>query len=114
VFPHGSALVNAPFFESSIAAVNGAVSCAQITAASTDAVASLQAEIATVTSQLALLGPLVVVPTNLPEVITWITNFIAPMVITQTNATAQIALLNAKLAALTAAIASKQSELGCP
>lgn len=114
MIPQGTSLVNAAFFTASIAAVNGAQSCAQLTQSSSDAVASLEAEIATVTTQIALLSPLLALPTDLPSVLTWITNFVAPMALSHTNYTAQLVQLNAKLAALNVAVAARASALGCP
>jgi len=114
MIPQGTSLVNAAFFTASVDAVNAATSCAALNAASSDAVASLEAEITTVTAQISLLAPLIVSPTDLPSVLTWIGSVIAPMVTTHTNCIAQLAELNTRLTTLTAAIAAKSASLGCP
>ena len=43
MIPQGTSLTNPAFFSAQIAAVNGAATCDQLTAASADAVASLEA-----------------------------------------------------------------------
>jgi hypothetical protein len=113
MIPQGTSLTNAAFFAAQVAAIDGAATCAQLSAADADAVASLEAEIATVTAVLAQLAPLVVVPTNIGEVITWITSTIAPIAISQANYTAQLAALTSSLSALNAAIAARKATLGC-
>jgi len=114
MIPQGTAPVNSAFFTASIDSVNAATTCEQLSAIATHAVASLEAELSVVTSQLTALDSLIVAPTDLPSVLTWIGNFIAPIVRTQATCTTQVTELTAKLAALTAAIAAKRSTLGCP
>jgi hypothetical protein len=114
MIPQGTSLTNPAFFSAQIAAVNGAATCDQLTAASADAVASLEAEIATVTSVLAQLSPLVITPGNLSEVITWVTSVISLIVTSQTSYTSQLATLTTNLTALNAAVAARAVALGCP
>ena len=113
MIPQGTSITNPSFFTASIAAVNGATTCEQLSAAAANALASLNAEITTVTAQLASLAPLVIAPANLAQALTWIANMIGPMIIAQATYTAQLTALTTNLANLTAAINAKHTALGC-
>ena len=113
MIPQGTSFTNPAFFTAQIAAIDGATTCAQLSTIDTDPVASLEAEIATVTAVLAQLSPLVIVPTDLPSVLTWLTNFIAPLVTSQASYTAQLALLTTNLSTLNAVITARKATLGC-
>jgi hypothetical protein len=111
--PQGTALVNTAFFTSQIAAIEAAPSCVALALLQAAMIPSVEAEITAVNSQIAALAALIAVPTDLPSVITWITNMIAPMLVMHTNAISQATLLMAKQIALEAAIAARAAQLGC-
>ena len=68
---------------------------------------------AAINAQIALLAPLISIPTDLGSVISWLTTFIdTSFVIPHTNLIAQEAAMIAQIAALTASIASLEARLG--
>jgi hypothetical protein len=114
VYPQGSGLTNPAYFGAQLAAIEACTECPALKDLAVNAAASLTAEVATVEAQIALLAPLLIAPTDLPKVITWIGNFInGGLLVTWTNYTAMLTELNTKLSALNAAIAAKKAALGC-
>lgn len=106
-------IINTAYFDSQLNRIAASRDCADLTAIGTEMLASLNATIATLTAQITQLAPLTSVPTDLSSAISWITAMIGPIVVSHTNCIAQLADVNTKLTALTAAIAAQQSKLGC-
>ena len=102
--PQGAALVNAAYFSNLTAEVNGIQTCAELQAFADLVMADFQAQITAIEAQIALLAPIIVIPTDLPSVITWITNFIAPQLRAYTAYAEQVTQTLSAIATLAAAI----------
>jgi hypothetical protein len=111
--PQGSQITNAQQFAKQLEAVNACRDCAHLNPLAADATASLEAEIAVVTAQIALLAPLLIAPTNITSVLSWINSVIGFISVTSITYTAQLADLGGKLSALQAAVTAKKAALGC-
>lgn len=109
--PQGTAPVNADYFDKLTTQINSIDLCADLQALVNGVMASLQAEISAIEEEIAAILPLLTIPTDLGSVITWITNFIAPMQAAYTKFVAQLAAMLAKITALTDAIASAASRI---
>jgi hypothetical protein len=116
MIPQGAAVVNTQYFTNMTDRVNGAGSCAQLQAITTELLLSLKAETDAIAAQLALLGPLAALldpPTSPSDVIDWITslinNVLKPLYAPFANYELQVAARTTAIAALIAAITSKAS-----
>jgi prefoldin subunit 5 len=92
----GSSGFDAAYFNSLTQEINSIDGCAALQALVNEAMASLQAQISAIEHEIAKLLPIITIPTDLPSVITWITNFIAP----------ELAAYNAYLTQLTSMLAA--------
>ena len=105
--------MNTQYFSSIIDQVNACTTCAQLAQVSSQAstqIGQLQADI---TAQLALLGPLIIAPTDLPSVLTWINSMINTYLGPQATLIAQQGILATQLSNILAAVSAKSSELEC-
>jgi prefoldin subunit 5 len=73
--------------------------------------ASLQAEVNAIEAQIEALLPIITIPTDLPSVIRWITNFIDPQLAAYANYARQVAELITKISELTTAIENAASRI---
>jgi Phage protein Gp138 N-terminal domain len=105
--------LNLAYFESQLARIAASQDCNDLNLQSTQMLATLNKSIASITTLISQLAPLIVAPTDLPSVITWATNMIAPMLLAHTNCITQLSALSAKLSALESAVAARQAALGC-
>jgi len=109
--PQGTAPVNDDYFDKLTAQINSIDLCADLQALVDKVMASLQAEVSAIEEEIAAILPLLTIPTDLGSVITWITNFIAPMQAAYTKFVAQLAAMTAKITALVSAIAAAASRI---
>ena len=109
--PQGSSLVNAAYFEQLTADVNAIDGCAALQAIVNAAMATLQAEVTAIETQIASLLPLITLPTNLGQVITWIANFATPLIKPYLNYIQQLEQTLAAIAQLTQAIEAAAKRL---
>ena len=110
--PQGTALVNAAYFNSLADQINAINECAVLQEVVNEVFASLQAEVTAIEDQIAALLPLITIPHTLDEVITWITNFIAPQARAYANYATQVTQLIAAIANLTTAIENAAARIG--
>ena len=85
-------------------AADGLLPCAEIQALVNEAAASIQAELTAIRGQIAGLTPLTTIPTSLGGVISWITNFVKPILKAVATYEAQLTSLLQSVATLEAAI----------
>ena len=109
--PQGAAVVNTAYFDALTAEINAIDTCAALQAIVNTAMASLQAEVTAIESQIAALVPLITIPTNLAGVITWITNFAGPIIRTSENYAAQLTQTLAAIERLSSAIEAAAGRL---
>jgi hypothetical protein len=105
--------VNTAYFANIIEIINASNSCSDVAAAlaqATTAVSTLQTAI---TTQLALLAPLIVAPTNLAELVTWASAMVETYVGPNATLLAQQTIIAAQLSDIAAAAAARSSTLGC-
>ena len=101
------------WFNDAADAVNNAQTCTELQDAVNKLFAAINPVQQQITTQLALLAPLLVTPSNLAGCITWITHYIAYVSGPTATLTAQAAELTAAIANLTSAITNKANSLGC-
>jgi hypothetical protein len=106
------ALVNTAYFTSLTASVNACRTCQDLQKLVTQAFGSINPVISSIAVQEALLAPLLIAPSDLPGVITWITNYITLLSGPYANLAIQLTELTAQVTSLTAAITAKAGELG--
>lgn len=119
--PQGSVLLNTQVFASLTARINAAQTCAELQAATTEALDSLIAIKAAITAQIALLAPilaLLTAPTNPTALITWvgnfITSFLTPYVVPHATYLIQLTDMAAQVTSLVSAITAKEAAFaGC-
>ncbi len=109
--PQGASLVNAAYFEQLTADVNAIDGCAALQALVNAAMGTLQAEVTAIEGQIASLLPLITLPTNLGQVISWIAAFATPLVKPYENYITQLAQTTAAIAQLTQAIEAAAKRL---
>ena len=110
--PQGSTLLNTEYFDNLIETANNIQTCAELQLVANEAMASLGAVKEALNDEIAKLAPILALLTapgvNLGQVVTWITNFIdgvlRPMYEPYITYEAQLILLTAKIAELTAAL----------
>lgn len=101
-------------FDSMLTRVNGANKCEDLTAATAEINASLEALIASAEAQIAKLGPLIFPPAANPgAIVTWINDLIKLIKAPYDEATDMLTVVPQKLDEINAAITSKSEELGC-
>jgi hypothetical protein len=106
--------LNLEYYQNLTKQVNNVGSCARLQELSTEAMGSLNAQIAGLNEQIAALQPLLALlqppSANLGQVISWITNFIntylAPTIKPYTVELTQLTLITAQIAELQQAISS--------
>jgi hypothetical protein len=102
--PQGTALINAQYFTDLTNQINAINICADLQELVDDAIASIQANIDSIKEQVDQLEALLLIPTNLSQVITWITNFQAQLLLPYTNYVTQLAETATAIANLVTAI----------
>jgi hypothetical protein len=105
--------MNLTYFNSIIKQVESCTTCAELARVSSHAsteISSLQGDI---TTQLALLAPLIIVPTDLASAITWIKSAINTYVGPQATLIEQQAILVTQLSNILAAVSTQAGKLGC-
>lgn len=115
MLPQGTLPVNLDYFTSLQKRIDGVASCEELQALTAEAFESINASLAGVTAQLALLEPILALleapGANLSSLVTWITtfitSFITPYVRPYTIYAAQLAEISTQLAAVADAITSK-------
>lgn len=105
--------MNIAYFDHLVDEINACNGCAELAALSAKATAQISSWEAEITAQLALLEPLLNVPTDLTSAIAWITSVINTYLGPQTKLLADEAILVAQLARVMAAVSSVSSNLGC-
>lgn len=103
--PSCFAVLNAGYFESILGQIHAVTTAAELQALVNEVYGTLSLLVSTIDSQLTLLGPLealLVAPTDLASVITWITN----MIVYLENQVAPLAKYAAMVTALTAEVAT--------
>jgi len=112
--PQGTAPVNPSYIANLTARINGIQgtgACAELQAAVNEAAASINAGLAGIRAEIAHLESLIVMPTNLGGVITWITNFAQPYVQAYNTYVGQLATLLSEISALESAIGNAAARL---
>jgi hypothetical protein len=112
--PQGTGVTNPAYFAALTAQINaiqGTDACDRVQALVNQAFASLQAQVTAVKHLIDALLPQTTVPTDLGSVIAWIKSFQAPILKAYNDAIAQLAAVEAAIAALATAIASAASRL---
>jgi hypothetical protein len=109
--PQGSAIINAAYYTSLTNAVNKAGSCAELQQITNTIMQSLEAELAAVAAQQALLAPIAALlspPSSPTDVVTWVTSFITNVLVVQYKPyityASQLTATAAAIVTLTAAI----------
>lgn len=114
MIPQGSMLLNTTQMQASVSRINNCGTCADLQQAVNDAMNSLHATKAAITAQLALLTPLIVAPTDLGSVITWVNKMIATFHNPIINYTAQLTALATEVSTMISAISTKAGSFtGC-
>lgn len=117
MIPQGSNLINPEFFAELERRAGAVQTCAELQAFTDDALASLNASLAGINQQLALLAPILALLTapgaDPSKIVTWIkdfiTAFLAPYVKPYTTYAAQLAALAAAIAQLSATLQARAS-----
>lgn len=113
--PQGSSLIDTSYFDSltnQINAIQGTGACAELQSVVNDAAASVEATLAAIRAQMAALLPATTLPgASLGSIVTWITNFAAPLITAYNNLIATEAAVLAAVAKLETAIASAAARL---
>lgn len=116
----GSAIVNLEFFNAMNRRLESIQTCAELHAFMEEMTSSLNASIAAIGQQLAIIGPILELLTapgiDPSKIVTWITKFIAAFIAPYAKPyityAAQLAALSAAIGQLAANIQEKASELG--
>jgi hypothetical protein len=111
MLPARSGPLNPAYFADLTAQINSIDVCADLQAIVNIIMADIQAAIASIEAQIAALIPIIVIPTDLGEVISWIGSFIAPLIIAYETYVAQLAAMLAQVAALVSAIENAAARL---
>ncbi len=109
--PQGTALLNAAWVDQLTTDLNKIEACGELQGVVNAAMATLQAEVNAIETQIAALLPITTVPTNLAGVIAWITKFIGPQTQAYLNYIAQLAQLADSIARLTQAMEAAAGRL---
>lgn len=111
MIPQGTALVNTEYFDSITAQINALDDCSILQTLVNQVMATLQAEVTAIESQIAALLPLITLPTDLASVISWITSFATPAIRAYENYLATITAVMASINGLITAIQNAASRL---
>jgi len=101
------------YFDSLTSKINSANSCASLSTIQVDVTSELNKQLAAAQATVNRLAPVITPPTTPTEVITWINNYISLITAPYNEATSMLTTIPIQAAAFAAAIAAKQSELGC-
>lgn len=115
MLPQGSALINTEFFTELERRAGAVQTCAELQAFTEEALGSLNASLAAINQQMALLAPILALLTapgaDPSKIVTWIKDFIAafltPYVKPYTTYVAQLAALAAAIAELSATLQAR-------
>lgn len=112
--PQGSGLIDQDYFNNLINEINGIQgtgACAELQKLVTQAYASMGSGNSGISSEIAKLEAFLTIPSSLGGVITWITNFVAPMQSATNNYIAQLTATEAQIAQISAAVAAAAGRL---
>jgi hypothetical protein len=110
--PQGLALVNTAYFTALTDQVNSINVCSELQEFANDVMATLNANIDALQEQVIQLEALLVVPTNLSSVISWITAFQAQLILPYTNYATQLAETISAINNLVTAIENAATRIG--
>ncbi len=119
MIPQGSMLVNTKFFEELHRRADSIQTCGELQAFTTETIESLNASLAAITAQMAMLAPILSLlqppSANPAQIVTWITDFITafltPYVKPYATYAAQLPAMTAAIAQLTATLQAKASSI---
>lgn len=115
MIPQGTSLIDTSYFDSLTAQVNGIQgtgACEEVQDIVDAAAASINAELTAIRAQIAKLLPATSLPSaNLGSIVTWITNFAAPLITAYNNLIATEAAVLSAVANLEAAVAAAAARL---
>jgi hypothetical protein len=105
--------INLAWFTSATEAVNSCKDCGTLDRVSSQYQGAVSSQVADMTAQISTLGALITAPTDLPSVITWITNYISLLSGPYGTLLTELSATEAQQTLLNAAITAKKAELGC-
>lgn len=109
--PQGTSVTNPSYISNITAQAQATESCSELQDIATEAMATINAELAAIHDQISALLPLITPPTNLTSCISWITNFQAPLIKPYTNYVAQLTALGAEITSMVSAIEAAAANL---
>lgn len=105
-------ILNTKFFTAAIDAVNACNACQDLQRIVNEMFQGINPVLAQISTQIALLAPLLSIPTGIDSVISWITSLIEYFSGPNAILIAQLTAMTAQIAELTAAVTAKAEQLG--